>query len=154
MEIIFGIPAVIFIIFIFFYAFNYEKFQDNYKDPKENNSGYSFKAVKKYEYKTFHNVVLSPSGKSEYQSSNYFNGGYNVYLQSDEWNTKRYIVLSRDHFKCVKCPSTINLNVHHKTYQNVYFEEDNHFEDLETLCKICHSEVDHAPIMKTWPGKE
>ncbi|WP_040252088.1 HNH endonuclease [Psychroserpens mesophilus] len=39
----------------------------------------------------------------------------NVYLKSDAWKRKRYVVLKRDNWKCVYCgkPAT---QVHHKRY--------------------------------------
>jgi 5-methylcytosine-specific restriction endonuclease McrA len=49
----------------------------------------------------------------------------------------RMPVLTRDGFQCVKCGGTDTLQVHHKTYRHLFFE-DAHLGDLETLCKVCH----------------
>lgn len=39
----------------------------------------------------------------------------NVYLQSDAWKRKRYVVLKRDNWKCVYCGERAT-QVHHKRY--------------------------------------
>lgn len=150
LELFFGIPAAIFVIFIVFYALNYEKFESDYDNPKQNEYKIP-KIVTPSNLKKSFKPILFPSSKERYQSSNHFNGGYHAYLQSNEWNAKRYIVLSRDHFKCTECTSTLSLQVHHRTYKNVYFEEENNFKDLTTLCKKCHSNIDHTDILATWP---
>ena len=65
---------------------------------------------------------------------------YNNYLMSNKWNKIRYSVYERDHFCCKYCGKkfSINkLNAHHLTYKHVYHEED-HLEDLVTLCLSCH----------------
>lgn len=150
LEIFFGIPAVVFIIFVVFYALNYEKFECKHDSTKP--SKYNIpKVILPFEPRQFSKPILSPAEKEEYQSSHHFNGGYHAYLGSKEWDVKRYIVLNRDRFKCTKCTSTISLQVHHKTYKNVYFEEENDFADLITLCKKCHSNIDHTDILTTWP---
>jgi len=60
---------------------------------------------------------------------------YKQYLKSDKWKRKRYAVLQRDGFRCVRCGSKNNLQVHHKTYRNIFNEP---LSDLITLCKKCH----------------
>jgi len=39
----------------------------------------------------------------------------NVYLKSDAWRRKRYVVLKRDNWKCVYCGNRAT-QVHHKRY--------------------------------------
>lgn len=60
---------------------------------------------------------------------------YKQYLKSDKWRQKRFLVLQRDGFKCVRCGSKNRLQVHHKTYRNVFNEP---LSDLITLCNRCH----------------
>jgi 5-methylcytosine-specific restriction endonuclease McrA len=60
----------------------------------------------------------------------------NVYLKSDDWKRKRYVVLKRDNWKCVYCgaPAT---QVHHKKYakRNIGKEP---IEWLVSVCESCH----------------
>ena len=69
-----------------------------------------------------------------------FKRAYNKYLQSPEWEAKRQAVLKRDEYKCVKCGSQDELQVHHLTYDHVYNEP---LKDLITLCKKCHYKTHH-----------
>ena len=62
----------------------------------------------------------------------------NVYLKSDAWKRKRYVVLKRDNWQCVKCgaPAT---QVHHKKYAKWNIgREPIHW--LVSLCSTCHQE--------------
>lgn len=43
----------------------------------------------------------------------------------------------RDRFTCQHCGTKKMLQVHHKTYAHIFFE-DKHYDDLLTLCKSCH----------------
>lgn len=67
------------------------------------------------------------------QRRNYYR---NVYLKSDEWKRKRYVVLKRDNWKCVYCgkPAT---QVHHKRYakKNIGNEP---IKWLVSVCDTCH----------------
>ena len=60
----------------------------------------------------------------------------NVYLKSDDWKRKRYLVLKRDNWRCVYCgaPAT---QVHHKKYakRNIGKEP---IEWLVSVCESCH----------------
>ena len=60
----------------------------------------------------------------------------NVYLKSDEWKRKRYVVLKRDNWRCLYCgaPAT---QVHHKKYakRNIGKEP---IEWLVSICRSCH----------------
>lgn len=61
---------------------------------------------------------------------------YQEYLKSDYWQTVRDHILSRDGYRCRLCNLDIDLQVHHRTYDNLGEEK---FEDLITLCGFCHS---------------
>ncbi len=61
----------------------------------------------------------------------------NVYLKSDAWKRKRYVVLKRDNWKCVYCgrPAT---QVHHKRYAKYNIGREP-IEWLVSICKSCHN---------------
>jgi cbb3-type cytochrome oxidase subunit 3 len=65
----------------------------------------------------------------------------NVYLNSDDWKRKRYVVLKRDNWKCVYCgaPAT---QVHYKKYakRNIGREP---IKWLVSVCKSCHDSRHH-----------
>lgn len=63
---------------------------------------------------------------------------YNLYINSDEWRLKRNYILNKRGYKCERCFSKKNLQIHHITYENLGFELDN---DLIILCKNCHQYV-------------
>ncbi len=60
----------------------------------------------------------------------------NVYLKSDAWDRKRYLVLNRDNWKCVSC-GKLATQVHHKRYakRNIGKEP---ITWLVSVCKPCH----------------
>jgi 5-methylcytosine-specific restriction endonuclease McrA len=60
----------------------------------------------------------------------------NVYLKSDEWKRKRYVVLKRDAWTCVYCgnPAT---EVHHKRYSKKNIGKEP-IKWLVSVCKPCH----------------
>ncbi len=60
----------------------------------------------------------------------------NVYLKSDAWKRKRYVVLKRDNWKCVYCgkPAT---QVHHKRYAKKNIGKEP-IKWLVSICKPCH----------------
>jgi hypothetical protein len=59
----------------------------------------------------------------------------NVYLKSDDWKRKRYIVLKRDNWRCVDCGNKAT-EVHHEKYANDIGKEP--IEWLVSICKTCH----------------
>lgn len=64
---------------------------------------------------------------------NYYN---NVYLKSDEWKRKRYVVFKRDNWRCVYCgaPAT---QVHHKKYARKHIGKEP-IDWLVSVCNACH----------------
>ncbi|MCZ2100700.1 MAG: HNH endonuclease [Chitinophagales bacterium] len=60
----------------------------------------------------------------------------NVYLKSDEWQRKQYVVLKRDNWRCVYCGNQAT-QVHHLRYakRNIGKEP---IEWLVSVCKACH----------------
>lgn len=71
---------------------------------------------------------------------------YSSYLTSNKWkNIKNSLFIEFNYQpKCFCCGSKENIQVHHKTYKNVYNECQ---KDLVCLCKVCHENV-HS-IVKT-----
>lgn len=61
---------------------------------------------------------------------------YKNYLDSPFWRDFRIKVLKQDDFRCVRCGSEINLDVHHLTYKRVGKEK---IHDCVTLCRTCHN---------------
>ena len=60
----------------------------------------------------------------------------NVYLKSDEWQRKRYVVLKRDNWRCVFCGDRAT-QVHHKRYAKCNIGKEP-IEWLVSVCKSCH----------------
>lgn len=60
----------------------------------------------------------------------------NVYLKSEAWQRKRYVVLKRDNWCCVYCGAKAT-QVHHKRYakRNIGREP---IDWLVSICKTCH----------------
>lgn len=68
---------------------------------------------------------------------------YTEKLQDPRWQKKRLEVFERDNFTCKLCEDkATTLNVHHSKY----FKEpwDAELSDLKTLCKTCHTIVEHG----------
>lgn len=62
------------------------------------------------------------------------------YLQSKEWQSKRIERLRMDDFKCCRCGSPHNVQVHHTNYSNLGNEDV--YNDLITLCDTCHESIE------------
>ena len=64
-----------------------------------------------------------------------------VYLKSDAWRRKRYVVLKRDNWCCVYCDERAT-QVHHKKYakHNIGREP---IDWLEAVCRSCHDSRHH-----------
>lgn len=59
----------------------------------------------------------------------------NVYLKSDAWKRKRYLVLKRDNWRCVKCGARAT-QVHHEKYARNIGKEP--IKWLVSICEPCH----------------
>lgn len=62
---------------------------------------------------------------------------YKEYLKTEHWQEVRELKLQSVNYKCQICNSNKELNIHHRSYENLY-DEQNHLEDLTVLCKECH----------------
>lgn len=60
---------------------------------------------------------------------------YLAYLNSPAWKTRRNRALHLAKWRCRRCPSKRDLQVHHTTYERLGAEWDS---DLEVLCANCH----------------
>jgi len=60
----------------------------------------------------------------------------NVYLKSDAWKRKRYVVLKRDNWKCVYCGKRAT-QVHHKRYAKKNIGKEP-IKWLVSICMACH----------------
>lgn len=65
---------------------------------------------------------------------------YKKYIRSKEWKQIARQVMERDGYRCRFCGRTADeakLSVHHSTYEHL-FDEQNHLDDLITICQIDH----------------
>lgn len=62
-----------------------------------------------------------------------------VYLKSDAWKRKRYVVLKRDNWRCLYCGDRAT-QVHHKRYAKVNIGKEP-IDWLESVCNTCHNEL-------------
>ena len=62
-----------------------------------------------------------------------------VYLKSDAWRRKRYVVLKRDNWLCLYCGEKAT-QVHHKRYakKNIGREP---IKWLQSVCEKCHNKL-------------
>jgi len=60
----------------------------------------------------------------------------NVYLKSDAWQRKRYVVLKRDNWRCVYCGNRAT-QVHHKRYAKYNIGKEP-IDWLISVCNECH----------------
>ncbi len=63
----------------------------------------------------------------------------NVYLKSDDWRRKRFVVFKRDNWTCVYCGARAT-QVHHKRYakRNIGKEP---IDWLVSVCSSCHDDL-------------
>ena len=69
---------------------------------------------------------------------------YRAYLDTPQWKAIRLEVIDDRGGKCERCESTYRLEVHHKSYKNLFNEG---LADLELLCHSCHSK-EHKKVKK------
>lgn len=60
----------------------------------------------------------------------------NVYLKSDAWQRKRYMVMKRDNWTCLYCGEKAT-QVHHKRYAKYNIGREP-IEWLVSVCNSCH----------------
>lgn len=87
----------------------------------------------------------------------YFVNKYDFDITRHE-NTKKWLrtkiqILSRDNHKCKVCSNTICLHVHHIISRSESPELTFDFENLMTLCEICHKKI-HENDKYKFGGKD
>ena len=60
---------------------------------------------------------------------------YRRYLKSYDWQIHRQRALKAAGYRCQVCNSEVDLEAHHRTYDNLYDEQPG---DLSILCAKCH----------------
>lgn len=70
---------------------------------------------------------------------------YRKYLKSKEWHSRKQWALKYADYKCQTCNSDEQIDVHHRTYENLGYELPG---DLTILCHRCHKLLTDAGIMK------
>lgn len=95
------------------------------------NTQHRIKLIKASEYEP---PMVKP--RRPYLWSDLWRDLYDAYLQSSEWQSKRQIVLARCNGLC-SCGQPVS-DIHHLSYENVFFEERSDFADLVGLCRPCH----------------
>ncbi len=61
-------------------------------------------------------------------------------LRGGIYRGRRLDVLERDHYRCVRCGSSSELEVHHRVARGI--ARDDSMRNLETLCNQCH-DIEH-----------
>lgn len=74
---------------------------------------------------------------------------YLAYLNSPGWRTTRNRALKRVEWRCERCVSKRELEVHHKSYERLGAEWDS---DLQVLCSSCH-EDEHLEQLEQSPDR-
>jgi hypothetical protein len=68
---------------------------------------------------------------------------YSEKLKDPRWQRKRLEIMQRDNFKCTQCGDTSTTqNVHHWQYSKEPWDAKN--EDLTTVCRSCHEEIEQC----------
>lgn len=74
---------------------------------------------------------------------------YQKYLRSDKFKQIREVVFDRDGRRCCCCGRSEEegavLNCHHRSYEHLFHEEENDYQDLRTLCQTCHRAIHRVP---------
>lgn len=76
-------------------------------------------------------VAKSPQRPGNMRQLNYLD-----FMNTEEWQQIRELVLARAHNKCEDCGADGPLDVHHKTYRNFGGKEQ--LSDLVAVCRPCH----------------
>jgi 5-methylcytosine-specific restriction endonuclease McrA len=62
-----------------------------------------------------------------------------IYLKSNAWKRKRYLVFKRDNWKCVYCGAKAQ-QVHHNRYAKINIGKEP-IDWLESVCETCHKKI-------------
>lgn len=85
-----------------------------------------------------------------------YNGNYNTFYHSREWQAVRLQVLDRDHYLCQVCKRagriTPAATVHHIVPVRVDWSKRLDPANLETICRACHN-AEHTERAKSLHDK-
>jgi len=82
-------------------------------------------------------IILAVGGSTQSKTRRKgWHAEYDEYLKSDAWKRKRYVVLRRDNWKCVKCGARAT-QVHHKRYAKSGIGREP-IDWLVSVCRGCH----------------
>lgn len=70
---------------------------------------------------------------------------YHKYLNSAQWKEKRKFALEFYGNRCGLCGSKYDLEIHHRSYKNIFREL---MEDLMILCETCHKRHHRNEVLK------
>lgn len=70
---------------------------------------------------------------------------YHEYLKSPEWKEFRKKAFEHYGKKCAHCKRTKFLQIHHKTYANIFNEK---LEDVMVLCELHHKKIHGLDVQK------
>jgi len=73
---------------------------------------------------------------------------YEMYMQSPRWQMVRQTRFALDNYKCVCCGRPMDLECHHLSYRNLGHEDI--LNDLVTLCKLCHEDIEQRKKDNDW----
>ena len=77
---------------------------------------------------------------------------YRAYLKTARWRAMRHWALELHGDECAQCGESENLQIHHKTYANLFKEMP---DDLEVLCSGCHRTAhEDDPDLTPWNDDE
>lgn len=72
---------------------------------------------------------------------------YADYLKSDKWRRIAKQRLEIDHYTCQSCGCRGTpgnpVEIHHLSYKYLYHEENRVYQDLVSVCRICHKNLHH-----------
>jgi hypothetical protein len=70
---------------------------------------------------------------------------YAEYLKTAHWQRVRTLALESAGYACELCSSTVDLEVHHRTYERLGFERP---DDVIALCHDCHRDHHRALVLR------
>lgn len=78
---------------------------------------------------------------------------YSDYLKSEKWKAiaRKRMEIDGNICQCCGCRGTRDnpLEVHHLSYRYLFKEENRLYEDLVTLCHVCHKGIHNVMNRKT-----
>lgn len=81
---------------------------------------------------------------------------YKEYLQTEEWKRIAQKRMEIDGFRCVACgcrgTARNPLECHHLSYNYIGREESRIYQDLVTLCHVCHKNIHQIMNRVTAPN--